>query len=229
MQTIELFSGTKSFSKVAASLGHSTFTVDNDARHAPDLVADIRALTAQSLPRAAGILWASPPCQCFSTLAIGRYWNKDRTPKPEVYDAIALVAKALSLARDTNAQWWFIENPRGMLRTIASFEREVSALGGIRRTVAYCQYGDTRQKPTDIWTNAKWWTPRPCCPARAYCHEPGGRHLRNSGTLGLRGARERARIPPDLFREIFSQSYAAPRCINTGNRKEVPHVPQEEA
>lgn len=218
MKTLELFCGTKSFSKVAASQGHTTFTVDDDARHAPHLLADVSALTARSLPSAPDFFWASPPCQCFSVLSIARYWNKDGTPKPEVYDAIALVAKALSLARDTNSRWWFIENPRGMLRTIESFEREVCALGGIRRTITYCQYGDTRQKPTDIWTNAKWWSPRPSCNAGAPCHERTARfsdaRSQRSGTVGLKRARDWSRIPAALFREIFSQSYAAPRGMD---------------
>jgi hypothetical protein len=41
MQTVELFCGTKSFSKVAAALSHSTFTVDTDPRHEPDLFHEI--------------------------------------------------------------------------------------------------------------------------------------------------------------------------------------------
>lgn len=205
MRTVELSCGTKSFSKVAASLGHATFTVDNDRRHAPGLVADVRALAAAELPRAPDVFWASPPCQCFSTLSIGRYWNKDRTPKPEVYDAVALVAKALALAQQSNAAWWFIENPRGMLRKVASFEKAVADLGGLRRTVTYCQYGDTRMKPTDIWTNATWWKPRPPCRNGAPCHQRGEAGRSDSGTVGLKTAVERSRIPPALFAEIFAQ------------------------
>ena len=38
MQTVELFCGTKSFSKVAARLGHRTFTLDNDPALIPPLM-----------------------------------------------------------------------------------------------------------------------------------------------------------------------------------------------
>ena len=35
--------------------------------------------------------------------------------------------------------------------------------GFLRRTVWYCQYGETRAKPTDIWTNDWMWIPRNPC------------------------------------------------------------------
>lgn len=72
MKTLELFSGTKSFSKVAASLGHETFTVDNDESLEPDWCGDIRDFIGDMAP---DIVWASPPCQGFSVAAIGRNWT----------------------------------------------------------------------------------------------------------------------------------------------------------
>ena len=41
MNTLELFSGTKSFSKVAKRLGHNIFTIDNQKKLNPDLVMDL--------------------------------------------------------------------------------------------------------------------------------------------------------------------------------------------
>jgi hypothetical protein len=66
---------------------------------------------------------------------------------------------------------------------------------GVRHTITYCQYGDTRMKPTDIWTNATWWVPRPACHNGDRCHEAAPRGAR-TGTQGVRGAVERGRIPP---------------------------------
>ena len=205
MQTIELFCGTKSFSKVAASYGYATFSVDNEASHEPELVADILLLSPQRLPQSPFMLWASPPCQTFSTLAIAHYWNTDGTPKTLV--GHRLVAKTLGLIIDLNPTWWFIENPRGMLRTLRWFDDAVRSLGGTRNTITYCQYGDNRQKPTDIWTNARWWkSKRPCAPGDP-CHERVGRYGTPQaayGTMALKSARERGRIPANLFAEIFS-------------------------
>jgi hypothetical protein len=41
LKTVEIFSGTKSFSKVAASRGHTIFTVDNNPKLSPTLVYDL--------------------------------------------------------------------------------------------------------------------------------------------------------------------------------------------
>lgn len=199
MQTVELFCGTKSFSKVAATLSHSTFTVDSDPRHDPDLHINVLGLNASSLPNRPDILWASPPCQAFSVAAIGHNWHPDGTPKSErALMGIRIIEKTLALIRDIGPRWWFIENPRGMLRTLAVMQKYH------RVTVAYCQYGDTRQKPTDIWTNASWWQPRPMCAPGARCHVPAPRGAK-TGTQGIAGTIDRSRIPPDLFFEIFTQ------------------------
>jgi len=156
MQTLELFCGTKSFSSSASSLGHTVFTIDVDPQHDPDIVADIMSVRSHELATT-DVLWASPPCEAFSVAAIGRNWNRDGTPKhPRAVAAQQLVRKTVSLIRQTKPVRWFIENPRGMLRTLRWFERAVRELGGARHTVTYCQYGDMRMKPTDIWTNADW-------------------------------------------------------------------------
>ena len=73
-----------------------------------------------------------------------------------------------------------------------------------RHTVTYCQYGDTRMKPTDIWTNMKIWKPRPACKNGYPCHVSAPRGSR-TGTQGLNNAIERGKIPPKLFEEILKQ------------------------
>lgn len=196
MKTIELFSGTKSFSKVMAAHGHDTFTTDNDPTLDPTVVSDIRDF---EITGDYDILWASPPCQGFSVAAIGKNWNRDYTPKSDSARlSLQLVYKTLSLVRNAEPRWWFVENPRGMLRKLPLME------GLTRHTVTYCQYGDTRMKPTDIWTNASWWKPKPACKNNDKCHEASPRGSR-TGTQGIKGAKDRGRIPPALFEEILAQ------------------------
>ena len=48
MKTLELFSGTKSFSKVAKEFGHKTLTVDFDQELMPDIVDNILEVTGKN-------------------------------------------------------------------------------------------------------------------------------------------------------------------------------------
>lgn len=204
MRTIELFAGTKSASEVFAAHGHETFTIDNDATLLPDLCADVCKLSS-FIAEARDILWASPPCQGFSVAAIGKNWNKDYTPKTQsAEDAMEMVKSTLRIIRTSTPRWWFIENPRGMLRKMPFMDEFLKQTGGVRHTVTYCQYGDTRMKPTDIWTNAWWWNPKPACKNGDKCHESAPRGSR-TGTQGIKGAKDRGRIPSALFDEILEQ------------------------
>ena len=49
MNTVELFSGTRSFSKVAEKLGHNTFCVEIDERFSANLHKDILDVTPELL------------------------------------------------------------------------------------------------------------------------------------------------------------------------------------
>ena len=63
-----------------------------------------------------------------------------------------------------------------------------------RFTVTYCQYGDTRMKPTDIWTNHPDPKFKPMCKNGDSCHERAPRGAK-TGTQGLKGAKDRSVIP----------------------------------
>ena len=87
-------------------------------------------------------------------------------------------------------KYWTIENPRAGMRKM-SFVKDLP-----RYTTTYCQWGDTRMKPTDIWTNIP--NPNfPCCRNGDNCHEKAPRGSR-TGTQGIKGAKDRSRIPDAL-------------------------------
>lgn len=206
MKTLELFSGTQSFSKVAKELGHTTFCIDNNDRFNNDLTIDLLYYDGKflwELIRSSDIIWMSPPCTTFSMAAGNTHWNADRTPKTEeAGEGKALLKICWEIAEHCikHNKIFFIENPRARARWFLPEE--------YRKTAWYCQYGDTRAKPTDIWTNLKDWIPKTCHnflknkPKHCH-HEPAPRGSK-TGTQGLKGSEDRSVIPPALFHEIFA-------------------------
>ena len=205
MKTLELFAGSRSFSKVAESYGFKTYTTDNQDFDKIDQVCDIFDFDLQkaidNLDGHPDIVWASPPCTYFSVASIGHHWNKDNTPKTkEAILGVKIVQKTIDIINELQPAFWFIENPRGKLR-------KLDVVGGFARaTVTYCSYGDIRMKPTDIWTNFHFWKPKPMCKnGNRECHHQPAPRGSQTGTQGLKGSYEKSKIPPALFEELFTQ------------------------
>lgn len=204
MRTVELFAGTQSFSKVARELGHETFCVDSDDKFDNDLTCDLLNKVPDKLLNKilyADIIWMSPPCTTFSMAAGNTHWNADKTPKTQnAKDGKKLLDLCWHIAKIciNSKKVFFIENPRARARWFLPVD--------YRKTAWYCQYGDTRAKPTDIWTNLDW-TPKTCHNFKKnqpkHCHHEAAPRGSKNGTQGLGNAKDRSVIPPALFHEIF--------------------------
>ena len=203
MKVLELFAGSRSIGKAAESLGHEVFSSDINAFPGIDYLCDILMFDRKQMPFQPDMIWASPPCTGFSVAAIGHHWTGGRgayIPKTETAKlGIELLRETLRIIDEINPKVWFIENPRGLMRKMPELE------GKHRKTVTYCQYGDSRMKPTDIWTNSRTWNPRPMCKNGAPCHEAAPRGSR-TGTQGLKSNYERSKIPNDLCIEIIKSA-----------------------
>lgn len=200
MKVLELFAGSRSVGKVADQLGWEVFSSDFEAFEGIDYQIDILKFDVSKVPFKPDIIWASPPCTGFSVAAIGRNWEKTETdaiPKTDTARlGIELVKKTIEIIDHFQPQYFFIENPRGMLRKLEIVQRFK------RQGVTYCQYGDDRMKPTDIWTNSDKWIPRPMCKNGDSCHISAPRGS-STGTQGLANAYERSKIPEQLCLEIL--------------------------
>lgn len=204
MRVLDLFAGTGSATKAFEDAGHEVIKVELD-EYFEAHERDILTLTADYLTSKYGqfdFVWASPPCTTFSIASVRHYWHYvDNQLKPKnekTLQGINLVKHTLKLLNELNATYgWVMENPRGMLRK-QEFMQNYK-----RNTITYCQYGDTRMKPTDVWNNLTKWTPKAMCKPRAACHESSPRGTSAGGTAKLRGSKLRSMIPYNLGLELL--------------------------
>ena len=184
MNVLDLFCGLKGWSQAFVDRGHHVLTVDIDRRFNPDICEDILKLKAENFGYNDVIL-ASPPCECFSVASIGAHWADGR-PDSKACEAIELVKHTLNLIYDLRPKFWFLENPRAMLRTI---------IGNPPVTVLFAQYGENRLKPTDIWgRHPKRFKDMQITNKSLLDYEKAPRGSRK-GTQGIKTSEDRAKIP----------------------------------
>lgn len=205
MKVLELFAGTRSIGKAFEKNGHEVFSVEWSKEFENiDLYEDIGKITSKEILEKFGkpdVIWASPDCTTFSIAGISHHRKKNQ--ETGNLDAVSDYAKfcdevdkhVLQLIRELEPKYWFIENPRGGMRKMEWMQ------GLPRYTVTYCQYGDKRMKPTDIWTNHPNPQFKKPCKNGDPCHERAPRGSR-TGTQGLKGTKERSIIPEELCMHI---------------------------
>jgi len=201
---VEFFAGSRCISKVAECLGMTVFSVDWYPYENIDYVADIEYVKTTDIPFIPDWAWFSPDCTTYSVAACSKHRKNSIEPKTKYAEKcdrvnqnfITLINEWLLI----NPKFiFYIENPRGMLRKMP-FMKNFK-----RHTIWYCQYGDDRAKPTDIWTNNENWKPRQICKNNnPNCNHERAPRGSKTGTQGKKGSFNRSKIPNELCVEVLN-------------------------
>jgi hypothetical protein len=201
---LELFKGTGSVGKAAKRKGMEVKSLDFLEKYKPDILADMltwdyKKWSQENSNYIPDFIWASPPCNTFSTLAYPLKERNTKTATP--YSARAkqgtqILYRTLEVIRHfqrLNPKLLFIiENPRGMMRMDAKMKKIPM------ETTTYCAYGDFKRKPTDFWNNLpNGLTLKPVCG----CPNPD----MITSVEDLRTIEERYSIPQRLMTKLLME------------------------
>jgi len=186
VRILDLCAGIAGWSRPARERGHDVITLDVDPRFGTDVVADVTTWDPSDLVGSVDLVLASPPCDAFSVLNIGKNWTKppDNMPRTAAAEnGLAILAACLNVVEKIDPPYWVLENPRAKMRRVV--EDRWPEVAATRRTVTYCQYGMPMMKPTDLWGR---FPPslvlRPPCRSGDPCHIKAPRGS-TSGTQGF--------------------------------------------
>lgn len=213
MKLLECFAGSRSFGNVADEMGYEVFSIDIEPFDGITMVADMEFVTYSDLPFIPDVGIFMPPCTSYSIAAISHHRSmpgyvavSEFAKKSDrlLVNTVKLINDILSVNPNFK---FYLENPVGVMRkmkVLKNFDRA---------TIYYCRYGDTRMKPTDIWTNdlkslfnQNGWQPRrKCWNNNKKCHHEAAPRGSSTGTQGLKNDYERSKNPTELAKEILSR------------------------
>tara|TARA_R110002072_G_scaffold182646_1_gene338798 strand:+ start:290 stop:901 length:612 start_codon:yes stop_codon:yes gene_type:complete len=199
MNTLDLFCGTKSFSKVADKYGYKTYTLDILEKFEPTYCCNLMDWDYKQLPpNYFHIIWASPNCKDYSSLNFLSGKEKDLT------ESNNLIKKTLEIIEYFNPKYWYLENPQtGKLKTQEFMEYLPY------NDIDYCKYGFEYRKRTRVWNNNDNWIGKILCKKDHYCthKKENGKHINfrwiKLGPGVCSRWEQRIMIPKDLMEEII--------------------------
>ena len=197
-RSLDLFCGTKSFSKVAERHGYKTITLDILQEFSPTHCCNLLDWDYKQYPIGYfDIIWASPNCKDYSKMNFLSSSDKDLT------ESNNLIKKTLEIIKYFDPLYWFLENPATGKLVYQDFMNFIPFTD-----VDYCKYGFNIRKRTRIWNNLLW-NSQPMCSKDHYCKnkERDKMHIEMKWITRGGGSskwEERIMIPSKLIEEILN-------------------------
>ena len=205
---IELYCGSGGFTKVSRTLGIECLSFDSRRRAGtcePSIRADINSIDLNFFANfKVYALWAGLPCDIWSNASGGFHLDKDFNPKTEKAKIhLDLYFKTIEIIKISNPDFFFIENPRGKLRTFPPLLEMVENNELFIHETSLDEYGFQTIKPTNIFTNFKDLKLKPV--------SRFGRGNKNNlpGSFNNMTKSQRQKTPEKLYKSILSQCLKA--------------------
>jgi site-specific DNA-cytosine methylase len=159
MNLLELFKGTGSVGKVAKKMGFNVISLDFEEKYKPNIITDILNWNYKKFYKETNFIpnfiWASPPCNTFSTLSYPLKERNIKTAEPysdRAKTGTKILYKTLEIINFFNKLnpklCYVIENPRGMMQ----YDKRIKKLP-YKSLTFYYLYGDNKYKPTNFFSN----------------------------------------------------------------------------
>jgi hypothetical protein len=199
MKTLELFSGTQSFSKAVIRNGGSAVTIDILKKFNPTICADILTWDYKVYPVGYfDVIWCSPPCTEYSKAKTRGVRNLTL--------ADSLVKKCFEIIDYLKPKHWILEN----VGTGLLVNRMKDIRDGLEPQFAdYCPYGKPYRKRTVFWSDIKF--DFKLCKGPGVCSMMDGNKHKNSCGNGTKTycskmltVWEKDAIPEGLVEYIYS-------------------------
>ena len=167
MKILELFGGSCTFTRLAPQYGFEAQSLDVRRRKGicePTMRANIKHLKTGFYPfdKSFDIWVAFPPCDIWSYASGGHHLDKELKPKTEkAVKELYTYYHFLDLLEAANPAFFFIENPRALMRFEPRLQAYLQKRGGYTRELTLSSYGHATTKPTNIFTNFHPWRSKP--------------------------------------------------------------------